>query len=67
MPRRGRRAELPVRSAFEPTRVAPSCLAGAYERVVPIPRRLPRQTLGRGLAGGVAAAPPFEWRRAERG
>ena len=41
----GRRkaTELEVRVAFEASRIAPQCLADAYERLVPIPRRLTRK------------------------
>lgn len=31
--------ELRIHSTFEATRIAPECLANAYERLVPIPRR----------------------------
>jgi hypothetical protein len=30
---------LTIRRTFEPTRIAPACMADAYERVVPIARR----------------------------
>ncbi len=36
MARHGRCPELRVRSASEAARIAPRCLAGAYERLVPI-------------------------------
>ena len=48
MGRRERPPELQIRSAFEATRTAAQCLAEAYERLVPIPRRLPRLPITRG-------------------
>ncbi len=41
MVQRGRRrlTTLTVRRQFEPSRLGPTCLAEAYERVVPIKRR----------------------------
>ena len=44
MVKRGRRKSttLMVRPLFEPSRLGPSCLAEAYERVVPIKRRARR-------------------------
>jgi hypothetical protein len=43
--RRGRTGStsLEVRITFEPSRVSPACVAQAYERVVPITRRLAPQ------------------------
>lgn len=43
--RRGhiRRTTLAVRITFEPSRVSPACVVQAYERVVPITRRLTPQ------------------------
>ena len=69
MARRSKRPELEVRVSFEAARIAPQCLAEAYERLVPIPRR-PARLLGRGEIprGPVAAAdPPPMCRRAEGG
>ncbi len=42
MGRRARRAALEVLVSYEPARIAAECLAGAYERVLPIHRRPPR-------------------------
>jgi hypothetical protein len=42
MGRRARKAALEVLVSFEPARIAAECLAGAYERVLPIHRRPPR-------------------------
>lgn len=68
MARRERRPEWQVRSAFEGTRMAEQCLAAAYERLVPIPRRLagrpPRRVLGDSRATDTPLAEP---RSAERG
>jgi hypothetical protein len=58
--------ELEVRIAFEASRVAPQCLADAYERLVPIPRRPTRPTAARRPPLDPAATlPPL--RRIERG
>jgi hypothetical protein len=65
MERRGKRPEVRICSAFEATRTATQCLAGAYERLVPIPRRLPRQPLARSTGLAVDAQPRA--RSAERG
>ena len=48
MLQRGRRKSttLTVRLQFEPSRLGPTCLAGAYERVVPIKRRVTRAARG---------------------
>ena len=45
MARRGRTGSTPleVRITFEPSGVSPACVAQAYERVVPITRRLAPQ------------------------
>jgi hypothetical protein len=43
MARRGQPPEPTMRVSFEVARTAPQCLADAYERLVPIPRR-PAQT-----------------------
>ena len=47
MVQRGRRKPLvlTVRPLFEPGRLAPSCLADAYERAVPVKRRATRTVL----------------------
>lgn len=42
MGRRARKAALDVLVSFEPARIAAECLAGAYERILPIHRRPPR-------------------------
>lgn len=64
----GRRkaTELEVRIAFEASRVAPQCLADAYERLIPIPRRPTRPTaVNRPSFDPAATLPPL--RRIERG
>jgi hypothetical protein len=67
MERRGRPPELQIHSAFEATRTAAQCLAEAYARLVPIPRRLPRLPATRGsrIAGAADAQPRL--RSTERG
>ena len=68
MARRGRRPEWQVRSAFDGTRMGAQCLAAAYERLVPIPRRLARRPPRRVLGDGHATDTPLaEPRNAERG
>jgi len=67
MGRRGRPRELQIRSAFEATRTAAQCLAEAYERLVPIPRRLPRLLATRGPRIPVVADAQPRPRSAERG
>jgi len=58
--------ELEVRIAFEASRVAPQCLADAYERLIPIPRRPTRSTaVSRPSHDPAATLPPL--RRIERG
>jgi len=66
MGRRERRPELQISRAFEATRIAAQCLAGAYERLVPIPRRLPRVPVDRS-SGAVAANAHPRPRSAEHG
>ncbi len=66
MERRERRSELQISRAFEATRIAAQCLAEAYERLVPIPRRLPRVPVDRSPRAAVANAQPRP-RSAERG
>jgi hypothetical protein len=64
----GRRkaTELEVRIAFEASRVAPQCLADAYERLIPIPRRPTRPTaVNPPSRDPVATSQPL--RRIERG
>ena len=67
MGRRGRPPELQIRSAFEATRTAAQCLAEAYERLVPIPRRLPRLPAIRSPRIPVVAEAQPGPRSAERG
>ena len=69
MARRDKHAELDVRASFEAARIAPQCLAGAYERLVPIPRRRPTRPVAQGEAppGSPAAAVRPGRRRADRG
>ena len=64
----GRRkaTELEVRIAFEVSRIAPRCLADAYERLVPIARRPTRQAaVSQPSLDPAATSPPL--RRIERG
>ena len=51
---------LTVRQAFEPSRLAPACLAGAYERVLPLRRRATR-------AGRTRRHPASEGNRCQMG
>ena len=67
MARRNRHIELEIRVSFEAARIASQCLAEAYERLVPIPRRLPRLPATRGPRGIVAADAQPGPRSAERG
>ena len=67
MRRRERRPELQISRAFEATRIAAQCLAEAYERLVPIPRRLPQVPVNRSTAGAVAANAHPRLRSAEHG
>lgn len=68
MARRNKVAELEVRASFEAARIAPQCLAEAYERLVPIPRRPTRVLAPVEAPSGVPAATNQPgWRRAERG
>ena len=66
MARRSKPAELEMRVSFEATRIAPQCLAEAYERLVPIPRRLTRPTEHHGVPPRAPAVTSRAgWRRAE--
>jgi hypothetical protein len=68
MARRDKHPDLDVRVSFEAARIAPQCLAEAYERLVPIPRRPTRFGAHREpLPGPSAAADRPGWRRVERG
>lgn len=68
MARRNKHAGLDVRASFEAARIAPQRLAGACERLVPIPRRLTRHAASFAAPPGpVAAAARPGRRRAERG
>ena len=68
MARRSKPAELEMRVSFEATRIAPQCLAEAYERLVPIPRRRTRPTERRGVPPGPpAVVGRADRRRAEHG
>jgi hypothetical protein len=70
MVRRENCPELRVRSAFEAARIAPQCLASAYERLVPVPRRPLRPAAANRADLPVPAAEggrPVAPRRAERG
>ena len=64
MARRSRCPELEVRVSFEVARIGPQCLAEAYERLVPIPRRPTRPAARQGAPSGpAAAAKPAPMRR----
>ena len=68
MARRSKPAELEMRVSFEATRIAPQCLAEAYECLVPIPRRLTRPTEHHGVPPRAPAVTSRAgWRRAEHG
>jgi hypothetical protein len=67
MGRRGRRPEMRICCAFEATRTAAQCLTLAYERLVSIPRRLPRQPVARGTGANQAVGVEPRPRSAERG
>ena len=68
MARRSEPAELEMRVSFEATRIAPQCLAEAYEHLVPIPRRRTRPTEHRGTPPGPpAVVGRADRRRAEHG
>ncbi len=68
MARRNKSCELELRVSFETTRIAPQCLAEAYERLVPIPRRPMRRIERRSAQPGLSAATDRPgWGRAERG
>ena len=68
MAQRSKHSELTVRVSFEATRIASQCLAEAYGRLVPIPRRPTRRTEGRGtLVGPAVAAKPTPMRRRAEG
>lgn len=68
MARRNKHPGLEVRATFEAARIAPQCLADAYERLVPIPRRPTRPVVRVEAPPGpaVAADRPMH-RSAERG
>ena len=68
MARCNKHPDLDVRVSFKAARIAPQCLAEAYERLVSIPRRPTRLVVhGEPLPGPSAAAGWAGWRRAERG
>lgn len=68
MARHNKPVELEVRVSFEAARIAPQCLADAYEHLVPIPRRPTRPIERRGvLLGPSTTADRPNWGRAERG
>lgn len=56
MTRRGKAPDLTIRVSFEAARIAPQCLAKAYERLVPIPRRPTRPTRSAEATPGSAMA-----------
>lgn len=63
MARRRTIAELRVRIAFDAARIAPQCLADAYERLVPIPCRPTRPVVRRETLPDLVAAPDLPLRR----
>lgn len=68
MARRRTGPELQVRSAFEVARIAPQCLADAYERLVPILNRPTRPAAcSKDLADFVAVPEHLRHRRADGG
>jgi hypothetical protein len=67
MARRKTNAELEVRAAFEASRIAPQCLADAYERLVTVLRRPMRSTVVSEPPLGPGVAPNPSRRRVERG
>lgn len=66
MARRSTPLELRLQVSFEVSRIAPQCLADAYERLVPIPRRLTRPTTTAAIPTQVLATPPKR-RRTDHG
>jgi hypothetical protein len=68
MARRSKRPDLEVRVSFAAIRIAPQCLAEAYERLGPVPRRPTRPVVrNEPPPGSSAAADRPGRRRAERG
>lgn len=68
MARRSKGPELEVRASFEAARIAQQCLAEAYERLVPIPRRPTRVAAPAGVPPSAASTMGQPgWRRAEGG
>lgn len=68
MARRRKGPELQVSTSFEAIRIAPQCLATAYEQVVPIPRRPTRSAAGFDASPGLEATDAKAIRKgAERG
>lgn len=68
MARRSKDPDLEVKASFEAARIAPQCLAEAYELLVPIPRRPTRDTALTRVARATLVAPDQPgWRRAEGG
>jgi hypothetical protein len=66
MARRSTPPELRLKVSFEVSRIAPQCLADAYERLVPIPRRSTRPIISAATSATPAAALPMR-RRADHG
>lgn len=66
MARRSKDPDLEVKALFEAARIAPQCLAEAYELLVPIPRHPTRDTALARVARGTLVAPDQPgWRRAK--
>jgi hypothetical protein len=66
MARRSTPPELRLQVSFKVSRIAPQCLAEAYERLVPIPRRSTRPIITAATSTTPAAALPMR-RRADHG
>jgi hypothetical protein len=67
MGRRARKAALEVQVSFEPARIAAECLVRAYERVLPIHRRLSRVDAHKDANRSVAAEGRRTGQRSEHG
>lgn len=66
MARRSTPLELRLQISFEASRIAPQCLADAYERLVPIPRRLIRPIVTAAIPTQAPATAPTR-RRTDHG
>lgn len=66
MARRSTPPKLRLQVSFEVCRIAPQCLADAYERLVPIPRRSIRPMVTAAIPSQVPATPLMR-RRTDHG